>query len=187
MNHEDEPGASLQRFRDYLLLLARVQMHGPLRGKLDPSDAVQQTLLEAFQQRDQFRGQDDAARAAWLRQILAHNLADALRALGRAKRDVALERSLDAALTESSARIEAWLTADQSSPSQRAERNEELLRLANALVQLPEAQRDAVTLHHLQGCTLAETARQLGKSESATAGLIHRGLKKLRELLQTGE
>lgn len=187
MDHEGDSGASLHRFRDYLLLLARLQLQGPARGKLDPSDVVQQTLLEAFQQRDQFRGQDDTARAAWLRQILAHNLADALRALGRAKRDVALERSLDAALTESSSRIEAWLAADQSSPSQRAERNEELLRLAGALTRLPDPQREAVVLHHLQGCSLAETARQLGKSEPAVAGLLHRGLKKLRELLQGGE
>jgi hypothetical protein len=115
---DGEPG--LDRFRDYLVLLARVQMDARLRAQLNPSDIVQQTLLEAYRQREQFRGQDDAALAGWLRQILAHNLADAGRALGRARRDVARERSLEAVLEESSVRLHGALAADQSSPSQHA-------------------------------------------------------------------
>lgn len=188
MSHETaalEP--SLARFREYLCLLARLQLDARQRDKLDPSDVVQQTLLEAHTKRDQFRGQTEAELAAWLRTMLAHNVADALRALGRAKRDVALERSLEASLNESSARLQAWLAADQSSPSQRAVKNEELLRLAQALTQLPEPQRDAVVLHHLQGWTLANLANHLDRSEAAVAGLLHRGLKKLRELLQEQE
>jgi RNA polymerase sigma-70 factor (ECF subfamily) len=177
----------LERYRAYLSLLARLQLDGRFRQKLDPSDVVQQTLLEAYQKRGQFRGQTPAEEAAWLRQILACNLADAARALGRAKRDVALERSLDAALGASSCRLEAMLAAEQSSPSQQAVKNEQLLRLAEALTQLPDAQRDAVVLHHLQGCKLAEVAQQLGRSEPAVAGLLHRGLKRLRELLREGE
>src|ERR1051326_3259921 len=91
-----DAGPSLDRFRDYLLLLARVQMDARLRAQLNPSDIVQQTLLEAYRQHGQFRGHDDAELAGWLRQMLIHNVADAGRALGRAKRDVDLERSLEA-------------------------------------------------------------------------------------------
>ena len=177
-------GEALGRFREYLIVLARAHLDRRLRGKLDPSDVVQQTLLDAHEKRHQFRGSSDAELAAWLRQMLAHNLADAVRALGRAKRDVALERSLDAAIEQSSARLEACLAASQSSPSEHAVKNEDLLRMADALAKLPEAQREAVTLHYLQGCSLAELAAQLGRTQSAIAGLLHRGLKRLRELMQ---
>lgn len=183
MNAPSPIGPSLERCRNYLRLLARMQLDGPLRDKLEASDLVQQTLLEAFARQEQFRGQTEGELLAWLRQILAHNLADALRALGRAKRDVKLERSLEASLEHSSMRMAGCLAADHSSPSERAVRNEELLRLAEALTELPEAQREALILHHLQGLSLAETAVRLGRTEPAVAGLLHRGLKKLRELL----
>jgi RNA polymerase sigma-70 factor (ECF subfamily) len=79
------------------------------------------------------------------------------------------------------------LAGPLSSPSQQAARNEDLLRLADAVAQLPEAQREAVVLHHLQGCSLTETARRLGRTDAAVAGLLHRGLKRLRELMTPGE
>ena len=152
MNQQDEEqGRALERFRQYLLLVARQQIDEPLRGRLDPSDVVQQTLLEAHRNRDQFRGQTEAELAAWLRQILAHSLTDAIRALRRAKRDMARERSLDVALDQSSSKVEAWLAAEQSSPSQQAERHEQVLRLADALATLPDAQRESVVLRHCEG------------------------------------
>ena len=106
---------------------------------------------------------------------------------GTAGRDVAREQPLEAALERSSARLEAWLAADQSSPSQRAIRHEQLLRLAEALAQLPADQRTAVELHHLRGCPVAEVARQMGRSDGAVGALLVRGLKKLRELLRETE
>ena len=126
---------------------------------------------------------DDSALAAWLRQALVNNLRDAWRALRKGKRDIRRELALDEAVAHSSARLEGMLAAPDSSPSQRAVRNEDLLRLADALIQLPEAQREAIVLHHLQGCTLSETARGLGKTDAAVAGLLHRGLRKLREIM----
>jgi len=180
----EEAGRRLERFRAYLRLLARLHLAPQLRGKLDPSDAVQQTLLQAYQALDQFRGQSEAEWAAWLRQILARNLAQALRDFGRAKRDQAREQSLQAAMDASSARLEAWLAADQSSPSQQAERGEQALRLAEALEQLPEAQREALVLQHWQGLSLAEIGAHLGRSPEAVAGLIKRGLKQLRGLME---
>src|SRR5205809_5993339 len=110
--HAEEPDFALERFRYYLLLLARWHLGDQLRGKLDPSDAVQMTLLEAHRKRAQFRGQTEAEMAAWLRQMLAYTIADALRAQGRIKRDATRELSLD----DASARMESWLAADQSSP-----------------------------------------------------------------------
>jgi RNA polymerase sigma-70 factor (ECF subfamily) len=184
MAHEGEdPGLAVERFRHYLLLLARLHLGDQLRAKLDPSDAVQMTLLEAHRKRQQFRGHGEAEMAAWLRQMLACCIADALRAHGRLKRDAARERSLQAALDQSSSRMEVWLAANQSSPSQRAVRHEELLRLAEALAQLPEDQRQAVELKHLQGYAVADIARRMGRSETAVGGLLRRGMTRLRELL----
>ncbi len=178
---DDRP---LNAYYQYLLLLAEVHLDPRLVRKLDASDVVQQTLLEAYEQRGQFRGQTEAELAAWLRQILAHNLADALRGFRRAKRDVARERSLEDAVDHSSARLEAWLAAEQSSPSQRAEKHEQAIRLASALAELPDAQREALILQHWHGQTLDEIGRQLDRSRAAVAGLLKRGLKRLRLLMQ---
>src|SRR4051812_16118757 len=118
-------GPTLERFRAYLHLLARLHLAGGLRGKLDVSDVVQQTFLEAHRQRGQFRGRTEAEMAAWLRRILAGPLADAVRGLGRAKRDVARERSLEAALDHSSVLIGSWLADPGASPSEQAQRHEQ--------------------------------------------------------------
>src|SRR5262249_33512621 len=103
------------------------------------------------------------------------------------KRDVSRERSLEEALEESSARLQNWLAAEQSSPSQEAGRKEQGVRLAEALAQLPEPQREAVTLRHLEGWSLADIADHLGRTQAAVVGLLQRGLKALRQILQEGE
>lgn len=182
-NPAEAAGRELGRCREYLRVLAGMHLDPRLRVKLDPSDVVQQTLLEAHTRRDQFRGTSEAELAAWLRRMLANNLADALRGFRRAKRDLRLERSLEEAVDQSASKIDGWLVAEQSSPSEQAMKNEQLLRLTAALAGLPDAQREAVTLYHLQGCTLPELAARLGRSETAVAGLLHRGLAKLRELM----
>jgi RNA polymerase sigma-70 factor (ECF subfamily) len=183
MAPEADSRQPLERFRSYLLLLARRQLQGSASPRFDASDLVQQTLLEAHRQRDDFRGATDAECAAWLRQILAHNLADADRAVHRDKRDVGRERSLEAELANSSAALAGFLAADQSSPSQHVDRQEEALRLANALAQLPDAQREALVLQYWHGLTVAQIGERLERTPVAVAGLLKRGLRRLRELL----
>ena len=181
---QESRAESLERYRQYLLMLARVQLAPQLRAKLDASDVVQQTLLEACQQQGQFRGRTPGELLAWLRQILAHNLTDALRGFRRAKRDVARERSVRQALDQSSVRVEAWLAAEQTSPSRRVARQEEALHLARALSRLPDAQREALILRYWDGWSLKEISRQMDRSPAAVAGLLKRGLKQLRAALQ---
>jgi RNA polymerase sigma-70 factor (ECF subfamily) len=175
----------LEEFRSYLLLLARLQLDPGPRDRIDPSDVVQQTLLEAHAKAAQFHG-DDHALAAWLRKALANNLKDARLALRRAKRDVCREQPLNDAVERSADQLAGLLASPQSSPSQRAVRNEDLVKLAEVLSRLPEAQREAIVLHHLHHCTLAETALRLGRTDAAVAGLLHRGLKTLRTLMTSG-
>jgi RNA polymerase sigma-70 factor (ECF subfamily) len=182
----DDPAVPLERFREYLRLLARMQIEPRLQAKLDPSDLVQQTLLKAHQAVEQFRGHTAAEQAAWLRQILANTLANAIRDFGRAKRDVGLERSLETALADSSARLEAWLIAPDASPSQQAERNEQLLNLAEELARLPEIQREVLLLRHCEGWSLAEIGTHLGRTRAAVASLLRRGLQQLRGHLGQG-
>ena len=127
-----------------------------LQAKLDDSDIVQQTLLKEHQSLGQFRGQTDQEKAAWLQQILARNIADELRKYRRGKRDVRLEASLNASLSESAARLERWVVSEDGTPSECAMFNEQLMTLAACMLRLPEDQRRAVELHHLQGRPSAE-------------------------------
>lgn len=182
-NDVDRHSENLERFRDYLCLLARLHLDARLNAKVDLSVVVQQTLLEAHQAGDRPTERDDDALARWLRQILANNLVDEVRKFRTQARDVERERVQEADLDASSARIESWLAAEQSSPSQRAIRNEELLRLAGALAHLPEEQRRTVELHHLKGLPLRDIAVDMDRTKGAVAALLFRGLKKLRERL----
>ena len=98
-----------------------------------------------------------------------------------------LERSLEAAVERSSSRLEALLADQRSSPSEQAARQEQLLRLAEGLARLPEDQRRAVELKHLQGESLEAIGQEMGRSATAVAGLLRRGLDRLREWLAEGE
>jgi RNA polymerase sigma-70 factor (ECF subfamily) len=188
MNCSAVPDAlPVEGYRDYLRLLARTQLGSRLQAKLDASDIVQQAILQAHEAQGQFRGTTEAEKLAWLRAILANVLAAAARRFEARARDVGRERSLAGELELSSSRLECLLAADQTSPSQRAVRCEELLRLAAALTLLPEDQRQVVELHHLKGLAVAEVAAQMGRTRAAVVGLLFRGLKKLRQLLREPE
>jgi RNA polymerase sigma-70 factor (ECF subfamily) len=179
------PGLSLERYREYLCLLARLQLPVRLRQKLDSSDLAQETLLKAHAGRDQFRGATQGEVRAWLRRILVNTMTDAVRHFDGEAHDVGRETSLAAALEESSNRLEAVL-ADHSSaaPPNQVLHEERLLRLADALAELSESQREAVILHHLQGCSVIEVAEQMQQTKQAVHGLLRRGRQRLRELLE---
>jgi RNA polymerase sigma-70 factor (ECF subfamily) len=171
----------LERFRAYLRLLAQLQFPTILRAKLDPSDLVQQTLLRAHQALGQFRGTTTLEQTAWLRQIFANTLANAVRDQRRAGRDVALEQSLN----QSSARLEAWLGSGHTPPVEVASRNELFLKLADRLAELPEVQREVLLLRYCEGWSVGAIAEHLGRTRPSVASLLRRGLAELRELLQS--
>ncbi|MFM7057314.1 MAG: sigma-70 family RNA polymerase sigma factor [Planctomycetota bacterium] len=172
------------RYRGYLWALAYAGLGAGFRNQLDPADIVQAALTRAIESLDQLRSPDERSMLAWLRQILAAVLVDEYRRLHRDRRDIAREQQdIVAGIDNSAAGLEAWLAADQTSPSRAAARNEQLLRLADALLELPEDQREAVVLKYLRGRDLPQIAQTLGRSVPSVAGLLRRGLARLRELL----
>lgn len=174
-----------QRYRHYLRVVADARLDYRLRGQIDASDLVQQTLFQAHLAWHQYRGSSDGELIAWLRQILLRHMLHVMRDLQREKRDVRRERSLQDAIGNSTQRLEAWLAIDETSPSQRVMQVERAMAIAQAVQSLPDAQRHAIILYYWQGLTLAQIAEYLGRTVPSVAGLIHRGLKQIRSLLAT--
>jgi RNA polymerase sigma-70 factor, ECF subfamily len=172
---------SLEDYRDYLRLLARFHIPTGLKGQFDASDAAQQALLKAHENHDQFRGHTDLELKAWLRAILARILADASR-INRRRRGDAV-RSIEAALEQSSTRLEAFLVSEQSNPSEKAMRAEQTLRLASVLQRLPNDQRTALELRYLKGLPVAAVAEEMGRGPESVTGLLYRGMQTLRRLM----
>jgi RNA polymerase sigma-70 factor (ECF subfamily) len=181
-------GHLLERYRTYLALSARMQLSRRLQSKADAADLVQETFLKAHRAFGQFRGDSEGELVAWLRAILAHNLANLVRRFcGAQGRDVDLERQLADDLERSS---QAWglgLAARQSSPSQGASRREEAVLLADALQRLPEDYREVIVLRHLEALPFAEVGQRLGRTVDSVEKLWVRALARLRRLLKGPE
>jgi RNA polymerase sigma-70 factor (ECF subfamily) len=180
----DDSVKPVEQYREYLLVLARLHRHLLSEAKVDPSDIVQMTLLKAHQRRDLFRGNNGRAQAAWMRKILTNTMIDEVR---KARPSSGLqERSLEVALEESSHRLEALLQAPGASVHAAGDRHDSLASLACALSELAEDQRTAIELRYLQGLSIGEINKRMGKSTGSIGGLLQRGLRQLRELLQEG-
>jgi RNA polymerase sigma-70 factor (ECF subfamily) len=174
---KDALGKLLELHRGYLRALAQRELGGGLAARVDASDLVQQTCLSAYRNFPQFHEQEVGKFGAWLRRIHERNINDAVRAAKAARRAVDKEQPLDAHWQE------AIVFSQEPSPSGRAMAGEQAVMLALAMEDLPKDQREAVRLRHLEGLRLAEIADRLGRSEEAVAGLLKRGMLKLRKWL----
>jgi RNA polymerase sigma-70 factor, ECF subfamily len=184
-------GRALELNRTYLTLLARTQIDLHLQGRVDASDVVQETFLDACRDFDHFRGTSQGEWVAWLRKILTFNLARAVqRQVTAQKRSVRREVSLDqhlTALERSSARIETALVGHSSSPSSHAQRSERAARVADHLARLPPDYREVLVLRNLEGLPFSEVANRMGRSAGAVRILWVRAVDQLRYLLQAEE
>jgi RNA polymerase sigma-70 factor (ECF subfamily) len=177
-------GRLLEHYATYLTLLARVQIGRRLQGKVDPGDIVQETFLEAHRQIRQFRGTTEAELLAWLRRILAGQIALLLRRyLGTKGRDVTLERELGVQLDQSSQAMDIGFIASLSTPSQNASRREQAVLLAEALRQLSNDHREVIVLRHLEALSFPEVAARMGRTEDSVQKLWVRALANLRRTL----
>ena len=170
----------LPLYRNYLRLLVRGSLWGALGAKTDPSDIVQEACLQAFRKREQFRGGTEAEFVAWLRRIVANCLAMAVRRYrGTAARDLGREQAHVAALDRSSAALAALVPADQTTPSQRAQRRELGVVVADAVAGLPPDYREVVTLRVFRNLKWEEVAAEMERSPGAVRMLWARALKAL--------
>ncbi len=180
-------GRLLESYRNYLRLIARAEIGRRLQGKVDASDVVQETFLYAHRYFGQFRGHAEAQFVHWLNEILAGTLANiARRYLGTQARDVRLERALVADLNHSADALAQILLDRHSSPSQHAMREEQTIRIAEALARLPEDYQTVIILRHLEGLTFVEVAARMGRSVDSVQKLWLRGLTRLRREFTEG-
>ncbi|QDV25265.1 sigma-70 family RNA polymerase sigma factor [Aureliella helgolandensis] len=178
----------LMRYEAWLRILARCEIDSRFAGKFDASDAVQNTLIEAWKGWDQFRGSEEPQRLAWLRQILAYQLAHLARQYaGTQMRDVTRETTLEQSLGESSNRLDCLLVAQELSPSQQAMANERSIRLAAALEMLPADYRDVIRLRHIENLSHEEVAVRMNRNSGAVRMLWMRALAALRGVMISGD
>jgi RNA polymerase sigma-70 factor (ECF subfamily) len=176
------------RYRHYLRLLAEAQLGRHLRSKCDPSDLVQQTLLEACRDFEAFQGQHERDLLAWLRRILAHNLFNEARRYNAQQRALAREVSLDqmqAGVDHSSLVLSRGLAAETPGPSQAAAEREDAVRLANTLAGLPADYQTVLLLRIFEGLTAEEVAERMGRTPGAVRMLQMRALTALKTALES--
>ncbi len=177
-------GRLLELYRNYLRLLARTLIGATLRVRLDPSDLVQETFLEAHRDFPQFAGGGERELVAWLRRILVRNLADQVKRQQSRGRDFRREESLEAMLERSSLDVQQALAAGLSTPSAQAARREQAVLLADALAALPPDYREIIVLRHLERLKFDEIAARMQRSSGAVRMLWARALEKIHQLLE---
>lgn len=172
----------LAELRPMLRAWAENSLNAQIGVRFDASDIAQATLVDLHEKLDQFAGSTEGELIDWLRRMLKHNILDAVRHATAKKRSVAREQRVDVAADDGGiARID--LAGAFSTPSVRAIRNENEIRLQEAMSKLLPDQQLVVRLVHLQGHSLELAARELNRTTAATAKLLQRGIKNLRSAL----
>jgi RNA polymerase sigma-70 factor (ECF subfamily) len=184
MSDAANSSVDFEKYRDYLTVLARLQLNPRLQGKVDLSGVVQQTLLDAHLARHQILNHDSDHRLIWLRRVMSNNLADEIRKMNAGKRDVRREQAIPTDLERSSVFLQSWFIGKEPAPSANLHQQERAVKLASALQKLPEFQREALVLQHWNNWTLEQIAKHMGKTTTAVAGLLKRGLRQLREEME---
>jgi RNA polymerase sigma-70 factor (ECF subfamily) len=169
--------------RSYLGFVARSQVETWLRRKVDASDLVQETMLEAYRDFDRFDGRTEQEWLAWLKQILRHNAADFVRRYqGTAKREAGKEipfRDPD----DSRCRGAPEPAAPQATPSQEFLQLDDELRVTAALAELPPDYQEVIVLRNLQRLPFNEVAERMNRTRPAAQMLWLRAIRKLQEVL----
>jgi len=180
-------GELLRVYRGYLIGIAVARLDPRVRARCNPSDVVQETLLEAYRDFHQFRGGLEREFLAWIRQILTNNLARTIEAhLLTDKRDLRRERQIEKVANASGSRLEGrdhWFTDSGLSPSGEFQKQEQLALVLDRMSRLPAHYRDVLMLRHIEDLSFEEVALKLGKSAGAVRMIWLRALENLREVV----
>jgi RNA polymerase sigma-70 factor (ECF subfamily) len=177
-------GELLERYRNYLYVVARTQIDLHLSVRASPSDVVQETFLRAARQFQSFRGDSEGELLSWLRRILARSIVNAYAHHVRSrKRSIHRDRPIrlnPAQFDESSRRIDSALAASCTSPSAAAIEHEDYALVADRLAQLPKQYREVIILRNLEGLPFEEVAQRMGKTSVAVRQLWTRAIRRLK-------
>ena len=178
--------ALLDRYRDQLRRMVAFRLDGRLRGRVDPSDVIQDINLEAWEHLGDYVKQPGTPFYLWLRGIAGNKLKELHRHhLGARMRDARREVALDAGARPdaTSAALAARLLGHLTRPSEAAVRAERKVRLQLALGAMDPLDREVLALRHFEHLSPAEAAQVLGIKEKAAAMRYVRALRRLKEIL----
>lgn len=186
-------GELLNQFGDLLRARARESLDSRLRGRIGESDLVQMTLMTAADGFPAFRGETEAELVGWLKAILAQHIAATarwhLRTQKRAAGNEVQFQGLPTANSSAGYGSDSLLgpVATGQTPSRFVMQQELRERIRDAIAELPWEQQEAVRLKFIDEWPLTEIADFLGKTERAVAGLVARGMKRLKDRLKDAE
>ena len=166
-NGNSKVGILLELFRNYLRLIAQTQINAKLKTRIDPSDVVQETFLDAHRDFGAFRGQTEAELIAWLRKILACNICDQAKRHGAMRRDIQREQSLEAAMDQSSVQLANALGGHISTPSRQAAKREQAVMVADAIANLPDEYRYVIIQRQVHRVCVRRYRCPIGQSRQA--------------------
>ena len=176
----------LERHRDRLRRMVDLRLDWRLRGRLDPSDVLQEAYLDAAQRLDDYLRDPKLPPLLWLRLIVGERLTNLHRHhLGSKMRDAGREVSLyrEALPEASSAALASMLLGQHTSPTQAALRAERMLRVQEALNSLDPLDREVLALRHFEELSNSEVATVLGLTKTAASNRYIRALKRLKAIL----
>jgi RNA polymerase sigma-70 factor (ECF subfamily) len=178
-------GALLDRHRRRLRRMIALRMDPRLAARLDPSDVVQETLVEADRRLDRYLDERPIPFYPWLRQLAWDRLVGQHRWHLRSRRRSVLREEAEApALPDASAaELVDRLLAQGESPSAGLQRQEERARVRTALGALSDADREVLVLRYLEQLSAREVGAVLGINEAAAKKRALRALQRLRGLL----
>lgn len=177
-------GSLLNLYRNYMLIVAANHLDRRLRQRLDPSDLVQEAMLAAHRDFEDFRGQTERELMGWLRKILIHCIGHAVETHVKArKRDIRREAPQQP-LPDASNDANPWiqnLMGKDSTPSEIFGRGEASLKLIQQLSKLKPEYRDVIVFRNLEGLSFDEVAAKMGRKPTNVRMLWLRAIEKFRE------
>ena len=176
--------ALVERHHARLRRMVGLRLDPRLRGRVDPSDVLQEAYLDAARLLPEYLEAPPLPLFLWLRQLVGTRLAKAHRHhLATAARDVRREAGPEPVPAASSVALVEQLIATSTRPSEEAARQELRDRLFSTLEQMDPLDREVLALRHFEQLTNSEAARTLGLTDGAASKRYVRALERLRNLL----